>query len=56
MSGEFIANVISTCALNFDSTECAGGIDTGCVVKLTTDCFERMNCNLATGGGGTNYC
>jgi hypothetical protein len=56
MSGNFIANVLNNCVINFDSSECANGIDTNCVLKLTTDCFDRMNAKILStemiGGGG----
>lgn len=50
MSANFIAQVIQNCPVDF--TECPAGIDTSCVVKLTTDCFARMNAGLLAGGGG----
>lgn len=58
-----ITQVLKNCPIDF--TECPHGLDTACVVKLTTDCFSRMNTNviaaaagIQTGGGsgsGLNF-
>lgn len=56
-----ITQVLKNCPIDF--TECPHGLDTACVVKLTTDCFSRMNTNVVaaaagiqTGGGsGLNF-
>lgn len=48
MSSQTIASALQNCPLDFSS--CPQGIDTDCVVKLTLDCFSRMNSNLIGGG------
>lgn len=60
MSGSVITELLKSCPIDF--TECPHGLDTACVVKLTTDCFSRMNTNIVsaaagiqTGGGRLNF-